>query len=201
LAHAHWKLSARMQQWMVKHYSDFEQEPLRLILDFKEASALPRLLFREGEGSQLPEAIRQELDQRDHFADLFYAFALRFLEEGGAIEVGDRTSSCLRIGGLKDQELLKSWIADQPFSADGKNWRLDDRGPKRQILFVQDLSQENLGSLLRFSELGISFLLVSVKAGQSADRIAAVESFDFEVLWLDGEVKTTKTDPARAQAS
>lgn len=185
LAHAHWKLSARLQKWMIKHYSNSEQEPVRLLLDLREPDQVPEMSFIGAADKDLAEDQEAILKKRDHFADSFYALALRFLRAGSPVEVCDRFSRYTRFDDPGQAEELRAWIASRPFILYDQRWKLENKGVNRQILFVQDLNDDKLGNLLRYSDLGIPFLLVSNKEEASPEGLKSLQETAIETFWLD----------------
>lgn len=186
LSHTHWKLSSRLQKWMIKHYSDVQQQPIRLIVDVKPVSYDGAARFI-GTKTKMDTAVEDELALRTAFLDRFYTMALTFLENGVFIDAGDRYSHLIHLQSAAEAESLGVWIAHLPFSGIPQPWRLSQTPDRRQFIWIQVIDEATLGSLLQYERLGIDFLIFSERAQQTQEILSALSRSSLDVFWLDEE--------------
>ena len=184
LSHTHWKLSSRLQKWMIKHYSDVERAPLRLLVDVKPVNFDGAAQFI-GTKDTIDPALDKALRERTDFLDYFYTVALRLLEKGVSIDAGDRYSQLIHLQSIGEKESLAVWIATLSFNDAPRAWRLSQSDDRRQMIWVQEVDDATLGSLLQYQSLGIDFVLVLERSKQSAEILQALERSRLECLWLD----------------
>lgn len=187
LAHAHWKLSARMQKWMIKRYSEQEKQPFRFIIDLLALSQAPEPIFH-GIYYKEPSAEEKKwLGLRSDLLRLVWTIGEDLLRKGESIEIGTRNSVIFRFQGAEDRLGFQKWLADLPFVEEKSDWFLQPLGQRQQLIFVDRLSEENVGSLLQNQELGVSFLLVSFKKAAKQSLVDTLEKSPIECIWLDEE--------------
>ena len=117
--------------------------------------------------------------------DYFYTVALRLLEKGVSIDAGDRYSQLIHLQSIGEKESLAVWIATLSFNDAPRAWRLSQSDDRRQMIWVQEVDDATLGSLLQYQSLGIDFVLVLERNKQSAEILQALERSRLECLWLD----------------
>lgn len=186
LSHTHWKLSSRLQKWMIKHYSDVEQQPIRLLVDVNPVSFDGSAHFLNTKTKSDP-ALEEALALRTSFLDRFYTVALTLLEKGVGIDAGDRYSQLIHLQSPAESESLAVWIAHLPFSAIQRPWRLSQTPDRRQLIWIQCIDESTLGSLLQYESLGIDFLILSERAQQTDEILSAIARSSLDIFWLDEE--------------
>lgn len=187
LSHTHWKLSSRLQKWMIKHYSDVEQQPIRLLVDVQPVAYDGSARFI-GMKSKSDSKVEEALALRTAFLDRFYTTAITFLEKGIYIDAGDRYSQLIHLQSPAEAEALGVWIAHLPFSGSSRPWRLSQTPDRRQLIWIQVIDESTLGSLLQYESLGIDFLVLSERAQQTEEILSALSRSSLDVYWLDEEV-------------
>lgn len=184
LSHVHWKLSARLQEWMVKHYSDYEQEPARIIVHPRTCPNPSIYFILEGE-KPLEKDMEKILFERDYFLNSICGLSEEFLNKSNYIQLADCTSSYKSFKGLGDLENLKLWLASIPFDNSDLNWKIEPHGDKAQLIFIQTFGQAELGNLIHFAELGIYFICFSYKFMNDEEMIEIVNKSIISCIWLD----------------
>ncbi|MDD7593589.1 MAG: DUF58 domain-containing protein [Peptoniphilaceae bacterium] len=185
LSRAHWKLSARLQQWMIKHYSDVEQEPQRILIDplnVPDAASYP-----EYDGKVRDPALVDVLEKRTAFLDTVYSTISSLIEANVPVNVSNRTSEFLNLDEAADEPLLAKWIAELPFSTSGLDWRISLLQGQRQIFWIQKIDEETLGSLMEALRQGVSFVVITERHANDRDMVERVAHSGIPVDFLDEE--------------
>lgn len=188
LTHAHWKLSARLQQWMIKSYSERELMPLRVIVDCKNFSPEPKVEFFGMRRDKQKIDNHQALLLRNRLLDSCNDFLQDALAADLAIELCDRSSHVLgSYHGLFDQMEAAIGLASIPFEQVKRSWHLDSSEERRQVIFVQEIDEETLGSLIRYRDYGIKYLLVSFKENLTEGMDKQLQDNLISTMWIDEE--------------
>ena len=183
-SHVHWKLSARMQEWMVKHYSDYDQEPARIIIHTAPSKSPSVYFTLEGENKLEPED-EKLLDERDFFLNYICSLAATFLDKDKSLHLADCRSQYKPFRGYGDMEGLRLYLANIPFDTGDLHWKMESFGDKPQLVFIQKFGQSELGNLIHFAELGIYFICFSFKSMNDSEMIERVEKSIISCIWLD----------------
>lgn len=188
LSQAHWKLSARMQQWMIKHYSEKDIHPLRLVVDLDHVEKEPELYFENMENKILDNTSIHLLQERNRLLDSCYSFAKSVLDSGGPIEITERTGEDIfKVKGQQNDHAVQVRLAAIPFEQNELTWHLDTSKDRRQVLFLQTIDEKTLGSLLRFKEQKLDFLVLSYHNKLSQGMEKTLEDHSISCLWIDKE--------------
>lgn len=185
LAHAHWKLSARLQKWMIKHYSDMQQEPQRIIIDPISVSDVAS--FPTSTGSAANAELDQALVLRTAFLDMAFSTICHLVESGVPVNVANRKSEFLNLDEASDEPRFAHWIATLPFTTSGLDWHIYHVKGQRQIIWIQRIDEEGLGSLMEALERGVHFIVMSEKQNHEAGMVERLERSGIPCYWLDEE--------------
>ncbi len=188
LTHAHWKLSARLQEWMIKSYSEREMMPLRVIVDCVSYNPAPKVEFYGMRREIVKMDNHQGLLLRNRILDSCNVFLQDALSADLEIELCDRSSNVLgNFHGIVDQMGASIRLASIPFDLPKKSWHLDSTEERKQVIFVQEIDEETLGSLIRFREYGIKYLLISFKKSIAAGMDKQLQDNNITCMWIDEE--------------
>lgn len=181
LSRAHWKLSARYQQWMIRHYSDIEHEPQQLFIDVHpvEAPVLPV------EEEVTPS--NSALQERTAFLDTFYTFCLALLDRGNPLTVVDRANGPLLLQNPSDRSQLAERLASLPFGPIPAQWHFDVQ-EKAPIFWIQTIDASMFGRLLSWHQSGISMIVLSFRTMNDPALIEKIDQSAINVLWIDEDI-------------
>ena len=184
LAHAHWKLSARLGKWMIKHYSDNEQEPLHIIVHTFDCPS-PQAHFLPGPQAPLDAQSRKLLEERTLFLDHVSALCLSLSNKRQVVELADEGGDYTYFEQKQTPEDIRFWLAQLPFHTREKEWQMEAMGDKEQLVLVQRFDNQTLGNLLKIYDSGISFFCGSFKSMNEEKMISQVSRSPLQVIWLD----------------
>lgn len=187
LAHAHWKLSARLQQWMIRHYSDYESVPLRIIVDTKSISASPDVRFDKMKNPVSDPATEKDLQDRTDFLNLVYTFGLQILRNHATLEYATPSEQISRFRSEEEISDFQLTLASIPFQKEQSAWKLSYLGENKQLIFVQQFDDFNYGSLLHQCESSVPFLCISVRSMNTPEMMRRVEQSPLECIWIEEE--------------
>ena len=191
LAHAHWKLSARLQEWMIKHYSDNELQPLRIVLDLKDIDWEGKVRFQELENEPLSEDLIRMLNNRNRILDSVYSYMNILLSLKTGVELCDRTgSSPVSYYGPEEIEAVGQKLSALAFKEEKSAWGLDLSPDRKQLIFIQEIEEDTLGSLIRYKEYGLQFLVISLRSGLSDHIEKQLRDNLVSCLWIDADEET-----------
>lgn len=183
LAHAHWKLSARLQQWMIKNYSDFDREPVRFIINPASVNYDGEAVF--GNSFHIDEDIKGQMTDRNKFIDLFYQASLDILNRGQNLDMADKSCNFIHLSSEKQEDRLAYFLADLPYLAKEGGWRLTASYEKKQVIWIQKLDESDLGSLLSSQKQGVSFIIFCFKNNIDPDIIEKLEGSNLDYRYID----------------
>lgn len=188
LAHAHWKLSARLQQWMIKHYSELEKRPLRIIIDVSDVNWNPDACFDEVYSEPVPEDTIVSLKQRTHMIDVAFAISRDVLNHNVSLEVCDKSSEIVGMfNKISDIEDVKMYFSAIPFTQTDVEWNVETAIEQNIIILVQNITETTFGNLLRIQEQGIEFLLISVRSYNDDEINRKIENSNLNFMWIKEE--------------
>ncbi len=195
-SHVHWKLSARMQKWMVRHYSDVDQEPFRMIAVPRSVKFSGRARF-SGLRSQENPMVDERMRERTHFLDLFFSAVLDLLDLGYPVDIGDREGELHHLSPIaSDDDRLGVLLAQLPYQSANESLRLSQTEGNPQLIWVEQLNESIFGSLLNYQRLGFEFRLITVRSQIQTDLIQKLEQSAIESIWLDEETSWTENNSA-----
>lgn len=183
MAHVHWKLSARMQDFMVKHYSESAQEPMRILVH-PAPVASPAPHFLQTKRTPISKEEADLLAHRNQFLDHICTLAALLLERGQSVDLGDAQSRYRSFLGPEEIDQVRLWLAKLPFQNE-EEWKIEPMGDRAQMIFVQSFDGNILGHLMRAYELGVYFTCLSYRSMNTKEMVDRVEAGDFSCLWLD----------------
>ena len=186
MAHVHWKLTARLQEFMVKRYSDTDQEPLRIIVHTADVEG-PSPHFMTAKKTDLHGDRLRLLMDRNFFLDQIYTFSKAMLDRRQVVRISDVQGQYKTFPSIAEEGKLRLWLARLPFRTQGLNWKIEPMGDKAQVIFIQRFDQESFGALIQAYELGIYFICLSYLSMNDPDMVEKVKKADFSCLWLDEE--------------
>ena len=184
LAHAHWKLSAKLGKWMIKHYSDNEQEPLHIIVHTYECPS-PEAHFLPGPLEPLSDRDRMLLEERTLFLDRVSALCLSLSNRRQVLELADESGDYTYFEQKQTPEDIRFWLAQLPFHTENKEWQIEAIGDKEQLVLIQRFDEKTLGNLLRLYDSGISFSCGSFQSMNEEKMISQVNRSPLQMIWLD----------------
>lgn len=183
MAHTHWKLSARLQQWMIKNYSDFDREPVRFIIDPQSVDYDGEAVFSDH--IHVSQEIQRIMEERTNFIDIFYRSALSLLSKGVDLDLADKSCNFIHLTSAKHEDKLSFFLASLPYLGINNNWRLTHSYEKKQIIWIQKLDEIDLGSLIKYKKLGISFIIFSFKSNMSDDVYEKLQNSGLDYSFID----------------
>ena len=167
LSHTHWKLSARMQEWMIKHYDDFEETSWDIKIDLNNYDL---------------NSSDEKLRNRTKLLDLVYSLAKELFEHTQKIKVSFRRQLEKEVYNLEE---LGYFLADLPLRGPRENNYFFDQNKAKNILFVESFDEEKLGLLLNSLSYGTNFILFSYKENLDEKIKKRLEESKLSILWMD----------------
>lgn len=184
MAHVHWKLTARLQEFMVKRYSDTEQEPLRVLVHTADVEG-PSPHFMLAKKTTLHGDQLDLLKDRNFFLDQIYTFTKTMLERRQVVRISDVQGQYQTFPSIEEEGKLRLWLAKLPFQNRGITWKIEPMGDKAQVIFIQRFDQESLGALIQAYESGVYFICLSYLSMNDPSMVDQVKKADFTCYWLD----------------
>nr|WP_072514276.1 DUF58 domain-containing protein [Ndongobacter massiliensis] len=188
LAHTHWKLSARMQQWMIRHYTDSTREPLRFQYVLQSPSREPSI-FLSGITSDADPADEALLSRRDTLLEASLAFLQFSLSMGSAVEVQQSDGSLILFQDSKELTAARDRMGSFPFRV--AEQRLQLQADRRLVLWVQKITPVLVGALLERPAMAQNILVLSFQDTAEASLQHSLKQAGYTCLWLDQKSEDT----------
>lgn len=186
LAHAHWKLSARMQEWMIKHYSERGRQPISIILDPMSMASSPEARFVDTVNTLPTDAEEAALTDRDHLLQAAYQLVQMMLSTDSPVVISDRSGDrSEHFMYHTEAEAARIFLGSFAFKRLNDRWQLNMDRDNRLFIFVQQLDDESLGTLIKQARSGLDFLLISFRGNHDARTVEQLEDHEIRCLWLE----------------
>ena len=188
LTHTHWKLSARMQQWMIRHYSDSTREPLRFLYLLQSPDKEPSILLA-GIDSKTEPADEAILARRDALLEASLAFIKFSLSMGAALEIQKSDGSISLLQDPKEWAVARDILGSFPFQTEELASQLHVE--RRLVLWVQKITPALVGMLLEQPAMARNILLLSFQDTAELTLQHSLTQAGYSCLWLDEKSEDT----------
>lgn len=138
LSRAHWKLSARMQQWMIRHYDDPEERAMHMVV--------------------FTANVEEPTKKRNIFLDHCYTIGKHHLDLQEKLYVSIAGDAFHLFEGDRSAQAFAVMLAQIPFKR-SEAFSIPVGSREKLWVFVEELTDEILGLVLNMSELGVSIQL------------------------------------------
>ncbi len=187
MAHTHWKLSARLQEWMIRHYSEHGHQPLRITLALSSCAA-PQPVFSGIEETPLSEQHAHQLALRDQLLDQTRFLLVQSAKTHGTIELATTVQKeSFLFPDAPSEDEIDRMLSSLPFEFDECPMPIALRSDQQQLLLIQSLDEGTLGQLLSLRDLGQLFHVLSFKQNTSKELRQRLDEEGISCMWLDEE--------------
>lgn len=188
LSRTHWKLSARLQEWMIRHYCERSIEPVAVAIHLSPVPAAPSILLDNTKNRDMTKRQKRLLENRDRLLDAAYSVVAEVLQSGGSAECYFSTNDVMVLRTPDDLLPFGRELSRIPFEGN-ETAEFSDIHPERRLLLFYDGTDERvLGEMIERKSLGQSFLLISFLANTPREIRDSLHFEGIDCLWLDEEV-------------